>query len=248
MGILRSTGKGLGVLILSISLASAILITALVKFTEYDSLKSFVTEMFAAQFTSIDEKQMNDTYSTLLAECQQADSVELTVAEGRSITLNCKDVRASNPQDLPKLLGASIFNDIYYRKYDCEFIECLQRPGEERLTIFFSYKANLFFKSIQNFLWIGTTAGLVLILVSVEKWEGRLKTLGITLLVLGIPTLILGYFKDYFLPAEAATMASPIITQFFGSVVNGFFIVTIVGLILTGVGYSLKFFKKKRKK
>lgn len=246
MQILRSIGKWLGILILSFSLFLTIFMLFIVKFTEYDNLKSIFSELFITKLISnIDKTQLNQTYTTLLKECTQTESLEFSLGD-KNITLKCEDVKKSSPEELPNLIGESLFHDIYYKEYDCEFIECLQL-SEEGFLVILSSKANLFFRDIQNALWICTGIGTILIFVSVKEWKTKLKTLGITLLSISIPVLIIFYIKDYFLPTLPAE-AAPITTQLFSFIFNSFLIVTIVGMVLTVGGYSLKFLQKKKAK
>jgi len=244
---LRGIGRWLGILILSISLFPAIFMMLITKFTELDNLKSVFSELLASSLP-IDKTQLNQIHTTLLKECEQTQSLEMPFGN-KIITLSCEDINKSSPDELMNLVGASLLNDIYYQKYDCEFIECLKQPGGGGFSVILSSKANLFFKNIQNILFACVGIGTILILISVKEWNAKLKTLGIILLSTSIPVLIILYVKDYFLPqlpAEAAAIITPVIEQIFDFLFTSFLIVAIAGAILTIAGYSLKFFQKKK--
>jgi hypothetical protein len=251
MKILRGIGKSLGVLIFSFALVLAIMALTLTKFTSHDNLKSYIPGIIARQYNLTDE-ELEQTHTFLLEECKGKESIDLSNITTANASLNCRDLEASTPQNIPNLIGTSIFDSFYYRKYDCGFITCLKTSGNnlDNLPALISYKGYQFFNSIQKFFWIAVGLSLILILVSVEKWDNRLKILGINLLIIGIPMLIFGYFKNHFLPPlpEIASSIAPIINQLFSFITTDFLIITIVGAVLTVAGYSLKFFVKEKVK
>jgi cellulose synthase/poly-beta-1,6-N-acetylglucosamine synthase-like glycosyltransferase len=160
--------------------------------------------------------------------------------------LKCDDVRKSSPTDVLTLIGKPVLYDVYYKDYDCSFIECLNKDGDDKFLVLLSLKANEFFKTIQNVFWALSGVGLILILISVKGSDSKLKILGITLLSVGIPILILTLVKDYFisLPAGMENIGGVIFDILFIS----FLIVTVIGLILTVVGCLLKLLPSKKRK
>lgn len=256
MKILRNIGKSTGVLILSFSLISVILMIALVKLTDYDNIKSFFNRLFEDQFSNLDENDLIEFHTMLLIECQKNDVIKVPVSERMNVTLNCKDVNASSPHQLPRLIGENTFKEIYYYEYGCEFLDCLKNGVEKsplpegfNIIVLFSNKSNSFFKSIQKFFWIGVGLGIILILVSVERWENRIKVIGITLLFIGGPMLIFWVIKDFFIPPipqKAEIYVTPVIDQFFSFIFNSFLIVTIIGVVLTISAYLLIYYQKRK--
>lgn len=242
---IRAVGTGFGILILTIFLLLSIFTYCLVKFTEFDNLNSILSKVFVSNV--IPQDKINQTYDDLISKCEDKESVEFSFGN-KTITLNCDDVKKSSPGNLLTLIGKPILYDVYYKKYDCNFIECLNKQGEERFLVLVSQKANEFFKILQCIFWTLSGIGLVLILISVKGRENKLKTLGITLLSIGIPLIILIFIKDYFisLPSEVENLGGLIFDISFIS----FLIVTVIGLALTIAGCTLKLkpVKKTKKK
>jgi hypothetical protein len=240
---IRAVGTSLGILILTIFLLLSIFTYCLVKFTEFDNLNSIFSKILVSKIVS--EDKINQTYNNLLSACENKESTELSLGN-KTISLKCDDIRNSSPENVLAIIGKPLLYDVYYKKYDCNFIECLNEPGEEKFLILISQKANDFFKFLQCIFLTLAGIGLALILISVKDPENKLKTLGITLLSIGIPILILIFIKDYFisLPTELESLGEVIFDISFIS----FLIVTLIGLILTIVGCVLKLKPAKTRK
>jgi len=240
---IRAVGTGFGIIILTIFLLLSIFTYCLVKFTEFDNLNLIFSKILVGRI--ITEDKINQTYNSLLDNCENKESTEFSFGN-RTISLKCDDVRNSSPENVLTLIGKPILYDVYYTKYDCSFIECLSKPGEEKFLILISEKANEFFKVLQCIFLTLVGIGLSLILISVKGPENKLKTLGVTLLSIGVPILILIFIKDYFisLPTDVESLGEVIFDISFIS----FLIVTMIGLILTIVGCTLKLRTSKTKK
>ncbi len=245
MSILRVIGKVLGVFIFSIFLGTSIFTASFIELTEYDNLKPIVVDLFSKQLTeNVTEEQISETHSSLLYQCTNKETIEMPVNE-INITLNCSKIREVEAEELSSLIGVELLNKIYYEKYECEFIECLQEAKGYPIVLF-SAHANNFFKSVEKFLWIGTAIGAIILFISLKTWSGRLKNFGIVLIFTGIPYFLLNFIKGY-IPAEVMAVVSPLVDQIFNSISTKLLIVFTLGVILTALGYSLKYLIKKKK-
>jgi len=249
MKILRKIGKAIGSIIFVLALSAAIFAISLTKLTEYNNLKGLVTDLIGSQIAKVvDNETLTQTHQQLLEECTKNETIQLATIIGQNVTIKCEDVEKTTPEGLMNLFTNALFDSIYYKKYDCSFIECLQKPDQSRLTIFISLEAHSFFKNCQYILLIASGVGLAIMLVSIETWWNRLKSVGISLLSISLPLIILILFKDriFSLLANGIDVKSitSITGQIFDSVSNIFLIMLIAGVILTTSGYILQHFRK----
>jgi len=246
MNILRKIGKAIGSTIFVLALSTAILAISLTKLTEYDNLKGWAPDLIGSQLAKgVDNETLIQIHQQLLEECKTNETIQLSDMLGQNVTIKCEDVEKTTPEGLTNLFANALFESIYYKKYDCSFIECLQKPGQDRLTIFVSLEAHSFFKNCQYILLIASGVGLAIMLISIETWWNRLKSMGITLLSISLPLIILILFKDRILPLSSnLEAATPIIDQIFDPVSKISLVMLIVGIVLTISGYILQHFRK----
>ena len=242
---LRGIGKTFGGLIFCTFLVGSVFIASLIELTEYNNLKTVATDLFSKQLTeNITTEEIRQMHSLLLLQCADKETIELSLGE-KNVTLDCSKLRGIEAEDIIPFIATAAFDEIYYEEYECEFIQCLQK--EEGLMVLASAHANNFFKSIQNFVLIGTIIGAVILFVSIKNWSGRLTGFGTLLIFTGIPYFFLGFFKG-FIPAEVATVASPLVNQIMSSLSTKLLIIFIVGVILAISGYFLKYLSRKKTK
>jgi hypothetical protein len=248
VSILRGIGKFLGGFVFGTFLALSILAASFIELTEYNNLQPVAVNIISEQvMENATQEEVNNLHLTLLELCENKETIEMSLGE-ENITLNCSKIRETRTEELLPLFATETFDKIYYKKYDCEFIECIQE-GDPRLLV--SAHANSFFKNIQNVLWMVTVIGAIVLFISVKTWSGRLKSFGIILIVAGVPAFILNLnllssFIENSVPPQVMTVASPLINKFFDSISSKLLIVFISGIILTVFGYGLKYLIKKK--
>jgi len=278
MGLLRNIGKGIGGLIFSVALIAVILAAGLAEFTGYESMKSVFLEIFKpqieAQQAQIEQSQPGTVdnealYKALLELCTGKAYIELPANQGEgglaagisNLTINCNDLRtyASRNESadaktiLVETTATAVFNSVYYKKYDCEFLRCMQ---DGQFTAIMSSQGHIFFESIQMYLLAGIALGAVVILVSSETWPERLKSTGIPMIFVGISYFLIGIAKTYAIStipastqakaAEAGINMSAIIDKILAPMSTNFLIVLIIGIALTAGGYAFAFYEKRR--
>lgn len=247
MSILRGIGKFLGGLIFSTLLGLALLTLSLAQLTEYNTLRPMVVgileQQINQQFTPDDLSAIN---SQLLELCQNNDTIQLSnnTITGTN-TLNCTKLRESN--NLSSFLATSTFDDIYYKKYNCSVLECLQeRNDTEKAMIIFSETANNYFKNILNYFIIGTVIGAIILLVSAKGW-GIPKSFGVCLVSVGIPYFVINIIKGMLpIPQEAIQVAGPVINQIFDLISIKFLIVFVIGIAVLVIGLVGVYLTKKK--
>ncbi len=250
MKLLRNIGKvvGSGIFVLALSIVAVTI--GLTKLTEYDLMKGLATDLISTQIAgSLDKNTLSQMHQMFLEQCKKSENIQLSEIVGQNISIKCEDIEKSTPEGLTDIFAGALFDSIYYKKYDCSFIECLQKPGQDKFSIFVSSEAHSFFKNLQSILLIVSGIGLVIMLVSIETWRNRFKSVGIILVSTALPVLVLIFLKDNLLqvlnvPADASAIVTPIIDQLFGSISTIFLVMLIVGIVLIIIGCILKHHRK----
>lgn len=243
MAILRTLGKFFGGLIFTIFLVAAITVFSLAQLIEHDSLKTIATDLLVQQ---LNYQQVQQITGILKEGCVQTDSIKLTLGQD-SFNINCKEVEGTSDENLTAVIAGQAFDQIYFKKYDCSFIECLQKPGEEKFLVLLSANAYKFLGNMQLALWVGVVLGAVIMSVSTETWGGRLKGFGTSLIFVGLPVVLMGQFQNIIfslLPSGPVNLA-PLIEKIFSSMLANYLIVLVFGIALTAAGYGIAIFKKK---
>lgn len=246
MKILRKIGKAIGSTIFILALSTAIIAISLTKLTEYDNLKGLITDLIGSQIAKgVDNETLIQIHQQLLEECKTNETIQLSDLLGQNATIKCEDVKKTTPEGLTNLFANVLFDSIYYKKYDCSFIECLKKPGQDRLTLLMSSETHSFFKNCQCILLIASGVGLAIMLVSIDTWWNRLQSVGKIFLSISLPLIILILFKDHILSLSANLEAvTSIIDQIFGPISKISFAMLIVGIVLTISGYILQHYRK----
>lgn len=273
MGILRSIGKGIGGLVFTLSLAGLIFSIGLVQFTEYENLKEVFSEILSSQIEGgvaqagtesggtgeMTEEELGEMYQAFLQICEGEESVELPIQESEeSITIDCNELRTAQSEEegIKGAIGeaaavsffVSFFDGIYYKEYDCAFLDCIQAG---QMDVMLSAHGHEFLKQIQVYFAAGIAAGVALILISAERWSARLKGLGWPLVATGISYLFLKFGEGIMsskLPGAEQTGVDvmSLIDKMFAPMMDSFLIALVVGIVLTASGYALAY-KDKRK-
>lgn len=254
MGILSSLEKFVGGLIFSLSLGFIIFSLALAQFTEYKSLQPVMTSLLEKQISQqYSTEQLNLTHNALIEQCKDKETINIPLGQNstvKEVALKCSDISSSQPSDIPKLLSSAIFDDLYYKKYDCQFIQCLQQPGTEKFTVILSSYANKFFNSITVYLAVGLVVGIIILLASTRSLVGTVKSIGISCIFVGITYFIIPFIKKYVvqqLPAEAISSMEEIVNQLLTYLSSIMLYVLIIGVVLTLIGYAAGYLLKRRK-
>jgi hypothetical protein len=142
-----------------------------------------------------------------------------------------------------------MFDKIYYKEYECEFLKCIQEiKSPEQATIIFSQAGHVFLNGIfLPVLVITAFAGAVLFLL-IETWPERFKAFGIEFFFIGIFFFLTPYLKNMFsgnLTPESK-MAGDVFDMVFNLISPILLIFLVVGIILMVLWIITKFFLKKK--
>jgi hypothetical protein len=247
MGIFRTLGRSIGGFFFVTFLSMAILMMAVIEITEPNNLKPLVAGMIAQQFTEqMNPEQLSLIHSQLLSQCSGKENVEMSAGENLNVTLNCSSVKASRPEDLGALIGEAAFDKIYYKKYDCEFIQCYQQADSQgKISLFSTSLANQFFKKVLIYLWIGTALFGLILLISAKGWEIP-KDFGKSLIVVGLPVIFTKFLKEKINLPTGASAAQPLIDKLLNSISDIYLIAIAAGILLIITGYLGSHLTKKK--
>ncbi|HLC39313.1 MAG TPA: hypothetical protein VJJ76_00330 [archaeon] len=253
MSVLATVGKFFGGLLFSIGLGTLILAMALAQFTEYTSLKPVVAEILAKE---ISKQPTGDQLAILKTQCEGGkETVEVPMDQPiGTLELKCAEVSSSTVQTFPTTLANAIFDKIYYKKYSCDFLQCLSNlDGNERFTIIITELGNRFFASSILPLAAATAAGIVLLAVSIRTWYGIAKSIGVTCIIVGLPYFTFPLLEQMltgsqFATTEQSAAIQPILAKVFEPMKMNFLLVFIFGVVLAVVGFVGGYFVTRSQK
>lgn len=247
MGLIRKIAKYLTFFLFSLFLSLSILTFFLYDISSYDNLKNIFTTIFkevVMRNTSMQE--IEEIYNRITTYCNLRinESVELS----NNVSLKCSEIINTNSSYMIYLIAEKSFDQIYYKSFECEMLECVKKIKSGR-DIFFllSFKTHEFLGNIFQYFSILTFIFGILLFISIETWSGRLKTFGFEFLSIGIFYFLLPYFKKFI--SESFLKEVPIGENILESIFNQFnpILITffICGVILIAVWVLLKIFIKK---
>jgi hypothetical protein len=249
MSILRSIGKWFGSFLFTTFLVLAITSVSIIDFTSYENLKVAFGGLFGQSMANVDQQTLDMILVTLRQECVGKESVQLPLREDYSITVVCSRVNepGANMRDI---ISTAVFDEMYYKKYDCNFIDCL-RSGD--FTVVASAYGNQFFRSVQILMVVAAAVGVVLILACEETWPKRLRSIGLNMLFSSIPFFVI----EVVLPTliqnispETSMLGSGQLNEMMGELfapMSMYFIYLLVaGIAMTVAGFAWGYLEKRK--
>ncbi len=249
MGVLRTVGKSLGRFLFTTGVTLAIVSVVLVNLTEYDTLQPIFSEILGTSVGDVDPATMDATLDILRQQCEGEESVEIPMPDGSTTTLDCSKVNEVGI-DAEEVIATVMFDELYYKEYDCGFIECLF-SGE--MMVIMSAQGNTYLRNIQIIFIFVAAVGAAMILLLEETWPGRLKTIGVQMIIIGIPYFLMDILIPILLPNFVPTTEAGVVSQVMtlvDSIIEPmkmyFLYFLIAGIILTAAGYTWSYMKKKK--
>jgi len=258
MSFLRTVGQFLGSLIFSFALGFLILFIALANFTQYNNLQPLVTSFVEAQLTkNITQSQLDALYFNLTEQCKTSTAATVPLSNN-PLSLKCEDVKTSSSSNISHLISKSIFNQTYYKKYDCNFVACIMQlnvenvnvqdtQSNQKFEIILSQKAYDFFSGNQIPLVVAIAVGIVLVAVSVRVWYKIFKIIGVTLLLVGITYFFIPLIKTVVGAKFVGADVTSVIDALFVSISGALTFCLIAGVALTAIGYISAYLLEKPK-
>jgi len=236
--VLRSIGKGVGVILLFISVISFIILIPLGEMTSHDNMKELFISAFSKTLAGYGpDENITETHENLKRACElgMIDEYKIQMVKQTNVTLSCAEINATTADELPSLIAGRLFEDLWSKDFGCKFITCLRTlPSEEKPGLFFSSVMHDFLLSIRWYILLGMVVAGIMAAALSRSVEDALKSLGIPLSFAGASVLLTKLIKD-FVFREVSAEANII-----GSLLNTLFDkITYISLIVLAIGIVL---------
>jgi len=111
---------------LSILLCSFIILFSFTQSMKPETIKPVLKELFKLSIPP--DIDLNISYQNFKEECRNENFIELPLDEENkeNIKLDCNKIRNSKPSGLGDLLAESMFDELYYKKYNCILLGCFK--------------------------------------------------------------------------------------------------------------------------
>lgn len=251
MSFLRKFGRGLAGFLFTLSLLATMSVYSLVNFTQLDTINQVVSNFYqnAPEGRGGSYSDVEPAINLIKEDCRKTGLDTITTGpELGGITIKCSDVSNVDANNFQSFVASTISNTIYYKTYDCSFIECLRR-GEQIMPLIITNFAHEFYKQILIYI-VGATIlfGAIFVWLA-ENMKQRLKGLGFSLLWSSLPLVALSYFTDNlatsFIPSELFAFVQPILGTFFAPTFMIYVYILVAAIALLVSGYLLKSESKK---
>lgn len=212
-----------------LALSSMLGILVVSKMTEYGSMKSVFSDILESQLNKT--PQLDVMNAALTGECALKDSITMPF-QGQNVTIDCKEYLKS--KSVAKTLAGSMFDSIYNKKYDCDFIDCVKQGN---VAVLMSSATSKFIETIFSYAVLTTIVLGVLFSFLLREIAKIMKNIGGCLLATALPFLLIFNIKSL-LPAEMS-FAAPIVEKIFGTVTTYMYGMIVLGAILIAAGFVL---------
>lgn len=242
MSKVKTIGKIIGGFLLAILLSLLLGALAFSQITTYDSIKP-IAEQAVRQQINNNDVNFTQVQSLLNVYCTNTKAEKVNVPN-TDFNITCSDITSG--KDIVSIMTDSMLSSIYYKQYNCEFLDCPNKlKSPDNIFIFLSAKSNKFFNDLVPILAILTIISAALLYFSCETLHGKLKSLGTCFFVSGLPYfMFLGFEKLPLFPKEI----QPYIADLMKPIQNDFLIVLAIGIILLIAGFIVGWKRKGGKK
>lgn len=245
MGFIRGSLVVLISILLFVSLLSLNSFFTLSKSLEYENVQIEATPL-VYELTNLSSSNILGIDSNISEKIQEgADLVEQYCAnysdytfdyQGTKITLPCEEVKTITNSSSQSILNATVKNfikNIYYRNYDCNFLDCFSKYDVPFFLI--SEKAKDYWGDKFYFSLLVSVVLAILLFIFVEYKSNFFLISGILLIATALPFLKLSSLLISFYGTFAY-----LFKIFLSQASSIFWIMFPIGLILIGVGILFK--------
>jgi hypothetical protein len=244
--------------VLSLLLVLIIAVSAMQYMTTYDAMSSLVDKVAREQKMApqdFNESDFPAVKQDLLDNCSARGDGLTTVSleDNKTATLNCTNVQElKDSKDLFALLAVSGFNDMYFKKYDCNFINCFSQAKTlpDKMGLLVSEKAHNFYKSSYWYVVVATViVGMLYVFFTGDLFKSA-RGLGWSFAIIGSGFIFSLIFKDTSIPLGSGnnTVSVPVIANILSVIQTYFIVYFIIGIVLLAIGYGGNFLKPKQSK
>lgn len=236
----------------STSLAAILIFFVLFHFTSFENLEPTVQDLAQEQ---IEKESLNDAEFTnmkigLTQMCDQSTTgfIDVQTENNRTIGLDCNDVYgAENSSQLYGSIAADSFKEIYYKDYGCDFVGCIlsERNTTEKLSVFVSETANVFYGKAQFYALISTIAFGVLYAYFLRKPSKITKSFGWSFTFIGAGFIVTEIMKRTSI-GQNSSIVSAVAEGTFANIQVYLMILFVVGIALLVTSYFLSKYENEK--
>jgi hypothetical protein len=187
MGIFRTIGKMLFSTLFILSLTLTILLLTFIKITQYETIKEIAIPMISSRL-NLTQEQKTLALQYLKYKCENESKITFDI--GRNITIDCKDVFSLKEENLSNYLATKILDSVYFEKYNCKLLECIDMKN---FMYFMSFDFNKSLKEIFNYILISTILFGIVYFVLIETLENKLLSFATIFILTSLPYFFSGY-------------------------------------------------------
>ncbi len=248
MGFFRGSFLGFVCLLLFTSFLAMNLFWTLDRSLEYENVQSEISPLVneltnsSADILGIDTGGINITQAaegaTKVMEKYCQTNTEYTfVFEGKTISVPCSTLDGG-VESVVNQTANSLVYEIYYKEYNCSFFSCLT---QDKFPFFLvSQKARDYWHQKFYFALIVSVILVILLFLLVESKANSPVITGVLLILASFPLLKIKSILLFFIPQQLHVL-SLFLNIFFSKAYTVFWISSLVGLVLVGLGLGLKF-------
>ncbi len=240
MNLKKTLAKSLVAFLFATFLSFAVLSFSLVQITDKEVMKPIALEIASQQISS---DQLEQIHEGVIQLCGDQESVDIVF---QNITINCEEIRSSEPNKLIEIIYSENIEKIYNAPYDCEFLDCIQKQP----AVIFSSVGNQFFLSI-TYLSVILTIIFGILLAVLSKDAGIfsiVRAFGWSFFFVGITYFIVLAAKEIVIPVDIKAVVGSAIDMIFGIILFNLLIALVAGIALLAIGYAEKFTTKKKRR
>jgi hypothetical protein len=202
---------------------------------EYDTVKPQWDSFSSSLVEEMGVRDMLDeNYELMRYYCQANEEFTFPVTESMNMVIPCSVVD-EGPEAVISYGSEQIVEDIYYKEYNCSFVNCLKEQSEPFVLV--SEKSQQFFHSKFILVFLATIVLFALMFLALESKHSVLTITGILMVVAALPFRKFNWIAK-FLPDGAM---EDLFLAFFTKSYNVFMIMAIVGVSMFIIGIAFEF-------
>lgn len=243
--ILRDVAKSFAKTFFMLFLVITLAVFSLMSLTTYDTMKGVVSKVANAQLHEITDYTQEERAEIIDTLKQACEGKERTNAPenlgGGNVTINCSNVETASVENFNEFVLATIGDNVYYKDYGCEFVECLQ-AGE--WSVIASDAGHRFYSGIIFYMVAATIVLGVAVVALARDNSERMRSIGMPILFVGATFLAFSLIAENVAPMILPDQLSPLVSEVIASALSplfNFYVYMLAGgVALTVAGYLLR--------
>lgn len=206
----KKAAKFIAAMLFTSFLSLFVILLSVYDLTSYNTLKSLSKSQFAEQL-----KQLEET-------CRNFPTAEFDIQNKR---ISCSGIK-----DVETIIDSQI-GQAYYKNYTCNVLDCIKQPASLASAHGNRLVADMLVISAALF----SVFGIILFLLL----ERKIKGLGVSLIFVGINSVLLFFVKGA-IPTTNIAAVDSLINSIFSQISWNFLLILIAGVILAAIGFYTK--------